>query len=225
MSHIEHALITRLGPIEALELPEASAVSWWRQHRLLHAETGLWPLLVQGSQPGLDEPGPPLEPSGDAEAWLRARKAEMWESAAEDGYLDDLQEAAFVDPKALKGLEGAPRAGLPIHEPTRGALVPLSHSAELFTVTCFGGWNECPDDDVLTLLMRRWHQLWALEPIMISGESLTLHFPRPLRADEAAQAAQEFYWVCPDTVDQGAETCQALAGHLLESDVWTLWWD
>ena len=53
-----------------------------------------------------------------------------------------------------------------------------------------------------------------------------LHVERPVTDREAALAlAREAYRYCPDSVEQGAGTLQALAASLVGSEVWLFWWD
>jgi Domain of unknown function (DUF4253) len=35
----------------------------------------------------------------------------------------------------------------------------------------------------------------------------------------------EMYFLCPDAVDQGAESTEALANSILGANVWYFWWD
>ena len=71
--------------------------------------------------------------------------------------------------------------------------------------------------------IRGYHERLGLDIWQADGGSIEADIER-LPADVAAFAA-EVYEFCPDIVEQGLETVEALAAQIRETKRLSLWWD
>lgn len=107
--------------------------------------------------------------------------------------------------------------------------IVLIPAAEAWMVPCYlriGGWNECPDAEEHAALFKYWGEQYGARVACITGDVIEMTVARPPTTREAAlELAKEQYVYCPDIVDQGTESIEALAATLLNSGVWFFWWD
>jgi hypothetical protein len=85
------------------------------------------------------------------------------------------------------------------------------------------GINYDINNDSLITIIRQFDKKYALELIGASGdwcEFIIHHEP-----EDWIQFAKEVYKVCPDAVDQGAGTIQALADEMRKTKRLYFWWD
>jgi len=105
----------------------------------------------------------------------------------------------------------------------RVALFPRSDRYEILRVMGTNGWNYNIGPDSVTAWLR------ALErdhPFVLTGMGFDWVEGRFRSAVGDADAlARRFYAFCPDIVDQGTETVDALARELAESQRLYCWWD
>jgi Domain of unknown function (DUF4253) len=60
----------------------------------------------------------------------------------------------------------------------------------------------------------------------MAHDTLELRVSRlPQTRGTALALAQEQFAYCPDVIEQGRETFEALAAQLLKSTIWSFWWD
>lgn len=105
-------------------------------------------------------------------------------------------------------------------------LVPTTDGAEVPAYLPFGGWNECPPDEVHVAALRKWQAEWGAELVCLSHDTMELRVAkRPETRDAAAKLAREQFVYCTDTVNQGLDTLRALAADRMASPVWYFWWD
>ena len=107
------------------------------------------------------------------------------------------------------------------------AQIPVKHPWEVFAYLPFGGWNECPDTEVLMAAAKYWFEQYGAVPAAMSHDELEFALPAPVPAERAMALAAEQYGFCPDVIDQGPEdaTVGALADSLRQSAFWYFWWD
>jgi len=75
-------------------------------------------------------------------------------------------------------------------------------------------------------ILKRWHDQYGAELIGLGLDIIELWVPDPPAGHAAALAvAEEQYWYCPDIVDQGVETLDALAAIQVPARRWFFWWD
>lgn len=106
------------------------------------------------------------------------------------------------------------------------ALLPQENAWQAPCLLKFGGWNNCPSPEEHAALFRYWQQHYGAQLVTLAGDTLEMTVTRPPTTRAAALAlAQQHYVYCPDTVEQGCETLEALAASLLNAPVWFFWWD
>ncbi len=104
--------------------------------------------------------------------------------------------------------------------------LPTRTSCEVPAYLRWGGWNACPPAEYQCAALRRWQERYGAELVGIDRDTINLRVKRrPKDRAEALALAHECYAYCPDTVDQGVGTIEALAATLLASDWWFFWWD
>jgi hypothetical protein len=106
------------------------------------------------------------------------------------------------------------------------ALLPLEEAWQAPCLVKYGGWNECPLASEHAALFRLWQAQYGATPLVISGSTIEMAVARPpsTREDALALARQQYIY-CPDIVEQGTETIEALAATLLNGHSWFFWWD
>ncbi|WP_157314941.1 DUF4253 domain-containing protein [Chitinibacter sp. GC72] len=215
----------------------------------LQQDTGVMPIIlgnvdetdalfenIETSEESLDELLARAELE-DAQRWLAARAEEAKAFALEFG-ADDTDEDDEAD-WGEGDFEGMPEDGsdarLSAHcnimtgkpyEQVALALVPAGLAWQVPCHLRIGGWNECPDAPVHAALFRYWGECYGAVPVCYTGDVIEMSVSRPPQTlEDALMLAQEQYLYCPDIVDQGTETVEALARSLLRSPVWYFWWD
>ncbi|WP_056501417.1 DUF4253 domain-containing protein [Sphingomonas sp. Leaf22] len=104
--------------------------------------------------------------------------------------------------------------------------LPTRTSWEVPAYLRWGGWNACPPAEYQCAMLRRWQERYGAELVGIDRDTIELRVKRrPRDRAEALALAHECYAYCPDTVDQGVDTIEALAATLMASDWWFFWWD
>lgn len=166
-----------------------------------------------------DTPEQVIEAAGalDVEAWLRDR---------ERG--EPLPSGPWP-----RGESGSGELGLHLDTLSRKpkkhvmiGLFPTRNAWEAPALMRYGGWNENPEAHVHVALHKRWHERHAARIACMSNDIVECLVDRPPATREAALVlAREQYLYCPDIVDQGVESVEALAATLLNGRVWYFWWD
>ena len=105
------------------------------------------------------------------------------------------------------------------------AKIPTENPWEVFAWLPFGGWNECPEPEIMMAVGKYWFQKFGAVPAVISHDILEF-VAQPLRDRSAAVGlALEQYAFCNDIIDQGCQEVCILADMLAKSSVWFFWWD
>lgn len=105
-------------------------------------------------------------------------------------------------------------------------LIPADANWKVPAYLRWGGWNACPPPEYHVSALRSWYERYGAELIGLNGDTMNLRVARkPATRDEAVALAREQYRYCPDIVDQGVATLNALAATLMDSDWWYFWWD
>lgn len=105
-------------------------------------------------------------------------------------------------------------------------LLPTKNSWEAPAYLRWGDWNACPPPEYHVAALRDWHQRFGADLIGINGDAMNVRVRnRPGDRGQALALAHDLYGYCPDIVDQGVGTINALAAELMASDWWYLWWD
>lgn len=103
--------------------------------------------------------------------------------------------------------------------------IPAEHPWDIFRLLPIGGWNDCPNAEIIAAFCKQMYESYGAEPVLISGDMLILKPGRLPSAEEAYDLALKLYAFCPDMVLQGVGTIHALADSLIKSPLWQFWWD
>lgn len=224
------------GPL--LWLSDAPAVPGeWARLAGLHGATGLWPLLLEGLEPGDVErpwavgefvPAPaPAELPG-VEEFLAAEFA-----------------AAFEDEGSAPAWPGPAPASAPLVAPGAAAaefaddllghvpglhlgLVAVERGADVLAAL---GWLGAVNGDappaVLSAVLRSWEDRFALRVVGLGFDTVYAAVAAPPRtADDALLVAAEHLGFCLDAVVQdGSGDLQEYAAGLVDVGGWRFWWD
>jgi hypothetical protein len=228
-------------PYPVVTVPGREALATWERIR---AEGKGWPVIV-GDDEGLDDlcdqfsmdtpsvltPGATdlaFPPIADV---IAASRRIVWPGGlkAWDGHDANLQPASGPWPTGTI----AP-VGLTIASDLIGRPLPRVHIVTLPTTLSWevpawlrwGNWNACPPADYHCAALRDWQARFGAELVAIDRDTINIRVRRrPADRAEALALAREQFAYCPDTVDQGMDTVEALAALLLVSDWWYFWWD
>jgi len=225
----------RGGTISLFPTKAESAQSEWQRRR--KSSTGSVVILIDPddhSEMREDaEDGVPAEilaqaATIDLPTFFAGRREDLGLDEDEEVDEDWVNEHQEPDPAKLV------RAKTPIN---RFAGAEQSQSAYLAEIPCqapwqvlahyaFGGWNDVPYDHELTAVFKSWYERFGAVPALIAGDVIELWVDRPVEDPAvAAKLAMEMYELCPDAVDQGYESTEALANAILGANVWYFWWD
>lgn len=105
-------------------------------------------------------------------------------------------------------------------------VIPCQNPWEVFAWLPFGDWNYVPTDAQLTAVFKSWWDRFGAVPALVSTDVIEFWVDRPVTDPVVAcELAMEMFYLCPDIVDQGTETVEALANQILNANVWYFWWD
>jgi hypothetical protein len=214
-------------------------VPLWRRLRAEHARSGAWPLIL-GANYDFEELNQTYGRDPDQEV----RRGLALDAA---GRLAELRGAAMLVPDE-DGPDETGETGDDTNAPPRGDATGLVPQEEDFYAARKAGWmglisaeaghrvpgllcwpGGCnydvePADHVAVL--KRWHERYGAELVVLGPDTLELWVPRPpTDPDEALAVADEQYSYCLDVVEQGVGTLDALAAVQVPSRRWFFWWD
>lgn len=113
-----------------------------------------------------------------------------------------------------------------IAEEVHIAILPTDDWTAAFAYLGFGGWNANPFPHEHVAAFRRWNEKHDLELVGMSADELNLRCRRrPASRADAMSLARELYELCPDLLEQGAPSAEALAAQLMGDEWWYFWWD
>jgi Domain of unknown function (DUF4253) len=105
----------------------------------------------------------------------------------------------------------------------------LLPAAESWMAPCYlrtGGYNDHPEPDVHAALFRLWHEKYGATVACIADSMIEFTVTKPpTTKHESMVLAKQHFAYCPDRVDQGTGSVEALAARLLNASVWFFWWD
>lgn len=233
----EDWLVSPRGQIRRRRIAPAEAFAQWQSHRDRFRRSGLWPVIVPSNHiQNLEE--------------IFSFNANHVEDAVDEGrrldlrrYFDDALAGQFEDEEYKMDLDFDP-AGLTREakpavaqqvvalSPSSGlpsnawlALVPCREPWEVPAVLGYGDWNACPRPAEHVAVLREWNAKHGAVPLAMGSDTIEL-LVRPIDLPaEAKRIAIEQFAYCPDIVDQGVGTVEALAASLLGASVWFFWWD
>lgn len=102
--------------------------------------------------------------------------------------------------------------------------IPTNKPWEVFAWLPFGGWNDCPDTEQLLSMCRYWYESYNALPALITSDMLEFYLPHPItNKDIVEQIAKEQFAFCSELFVMGDEL--PTASLILNSNVWSFWWD
>ncbi|QES06705.1 DUF4253 domain-containing protein [Streptomyces venezuelae] len=111
----------------------------------------------------------------------------------------------------------------------RPALVPARRSADIPAVIGWAGpVNHENDVARLCAVLRSWEDRFGARVVALTFDQLVVSVAAPPQMVEEAEAlAAEHFAFCPDNVEQGGRggLLEYAQTGLLDSPVWTFWWD
>lgn len=210
----------------------------WRSLRGQHPTTGYWPVILG--------PNDSIRCHNDLFGDVSTKRITEFLKIAEAVDLDSwhkakLQENRELDPEYQRPATGEwPEridrqseflsavnvlTGRPRHQVWIG-LLPIRLFWETAAVMRFGDWNAVPPPEIHVALHRRWNEEFGAELVSMTHDTIEFDVARPPTSREAAMRLAELqYDYCPDNVDQGVGSIEALAAMLLGSRIWYFWWD
>lgn len=106
--------------------------------------------------------------------------------------------------------------------------VPVDEPWKIFAWLPMGDWNNCPFNEGLMAVAKRWYEAYGAIPAIITDNELEFYVPRPVNDKKVAmQLAWEHYAICPECVHQSKsnDTIGKRADALRQSKVWYFGWD
>lgn len=106
------------------------------------------------------------------------------------------------------------------------AKMPADHPYETLAYFPMGGFNACPETEVLMAAAKKWYEEYDAVLCAAGSDTLQFYLEQPVKDKQTARkAAEEMYMLCPDIVDQGVCTLDNLEKSILGSHYWYFWWD
>lgn len=159
----------------------------------------------------------------DAQQWFTETLTEMKNTYGE--YWDEITADTGNTGGKIDKLSGFVDFGTKRASEVIIAKIPTEKPWEIFAWLPFGGWNECPEPEVMISVGKYWYEKFGAVPAVISHDVLEFA-AMPVRDRSAAVGlALEQYAFCNDIIDQGFQELSVLADTLTKSSVWYFWWD
>ena len=159
----------------------------------------------------------------DAQQWFTEMLTEMKENYGE--YWDEITADTGNTGGKIDRLSGFVDFGTKRASEVIIVKIPTDNPWEVFAWLPFGGWNECPEPEVMISVGKYWYEKFGAVPAVISHDVLEFA-AMPVRDRSAAIGlALEQYAFCNDIIDQGFQEPSVLADTLTKSSVWYFWWD
>ncbi|MBI5489176.1 MAG: DUF4253 domain-containing protein [Deltaproteobacteria bacterium] len=231
---VEAVRVAGRGTTELLgfRVSSAEALAVWQKVHAVKEQSGSYPVVFAGEADLLHLPGEPhpdpaaLSPEATlrraagihAGEWLRQRPGELGLEPPRDPAASGRPNDEFLLFDDI--VTRRPREDLVL------LLVPTTKAWEVPAYLAFGGWNDCPTDDIQIAVQKRWFDSYGAELVAMDTATMELRVARPPTTREAALAlATEQFAYCYDIVDQGVGSLDALAASLRNAHVWFFWWD
>ncbi|MFH7333934.1 DUF4253 domain-containing protein [Streptomyces sp. KHY 26] len=180
--------------------PVPDPVGWWTRCQGAREETGRGP----GVEPWDEDPGAPFD---------------RW-----PGLAAGITSLAGADPDAAARTAVSRLVTGPYPPPTPHlALVPAARCADVPAV--MGRQAEAPLP-LLCALLRSWEDRFGAPVVAFDGAMIHVSVARPPRdADHANRLALEHVLTGADNINDGTVPCPDHAASLLDSPLWSFWWD
>jgi hypothetical protein len=210
----------------AVTVKAGTAPEAWRALREAHAETGLWPFLVDPEEPTvLDK-----LPDSSVQREHHRSAAEIFASAAQFGKGDNEDEEiaeilTFDDDLDLDDEPQANQHSAAAQTTTIG-LVPAEYGG--LEVPGLLDWSGALGTSGVehTAVLADWHRRFGAELMTLTGDRIELHVPRPpTEAEEVMRVTMEQAGYCSDILFQCWESVTDMAEWQVNGTLWCFWWD
>jgi hypothetical protein len=226
---------SRQMSFSTIEVPGSDAVQILHERRAAFPSTGEYPFLigtddarerlVENVEEQDQDPQEIIRLSYevDINVWTDVRKQELAENEIPfEELVGDWPEGDFGGGLITAHLD---ISGSPMTKVVLG-LARIQESWHLPAMLNYGGWNDCPHNDVHCALHRYWQERYGAEIVSMTGDVVECVVKNPpTTKEEAMELAMQQYLYCGDIVDQGCESISNLAATLLNSANWYFWWD
>lgn len=108
-------------------------------------------------------------------------------------------------------------------KPDNVSVIKASGFPEVLHAMGTNGWNYDISPDAVIKKLKEWDDRFGLNIIGAGFDWFEAEFQNPPK--NMMEFAKEVYDFCPDVVDQGTETVEALASEMKQSNTVYLWWD
>jgi len=223
--------------VTADPVPDSGRI--WAALSELHPRTGLVPIQVDGSPGHVRDPlnlAETEDPRGADGLDAGTLLEEMWR----DGQPDEA-DPGWIEMRA-PFIRGFPGLAPPEHTPltpaerqhavdvvtqeARIGLIAADRPADVLPVIGWGALvNRGESLLALTAILRSWEERFGARLIAVGDADLGLFVERPPRTLQAAQRIAAEQAVLADECMGGARGVPGIAERLVNSPVWTFWWD
>jgi hypothetical protein len=213
-------------PIFGFDVKAKEAIPTRQRLRALTDKTGLYPMAIAEEDLLLEmveewpAPRKLIKKAGEIDAvrWLK-------KAAAESGGLEAAEWPDDTEPNDSFGIPFDVVSGKPLKD-VKVVLLPTKNPWEVAAYLGFSAVNYDIEPQHHVAVHRRWFDAYGAEPAAATGDVLEFSVARPPKnRKDAMTLAGEQYAYCPDIVEQGVETLEALAATVLKAPVWFFWWD
>jgi hypothetical protein len=225
----------------------------WMALSEISAQTGLVPFLLAGLDATTRRPwdeqefSDPVDVSPLADMDAAELLEELWRGETEEEYGDEFDDedesedeefAAMIAPFSHEFPGLAPDGDQPLSaqevEQAIGSLPParigLAGASRPADVLPLIGWegaiNRWENALEIAAVLRSWEERFGARLLRVGFAEIQLLAQRPPRTRQAAQllAAEQFAF-CDECAGQGLADVGSITDHLLQSPIWTFWWD
>jgi hypothetical protein len=210
--------------------------------RSLVAETGYWPVilgedgdLARHERSVMKAAASPAEIVAESERIdCQGLTTRILEELIEDAATEDGNPDGVVphgpwpeQSRPLQGYSILHRYGRGAPPPLHIGLCPATKGWMVPGFLHYGGWNACPGPGEHVARMRYWEGIHGAELVVMTHDTVEMSVASPPNDRESAmELAQHQFAYCFDIIDQGtAGSLEGLAASLMESSVWSFWWD
>ncbi len=108
-------------------------------------------------------------------------------------------------------------------KPDRVSVMVAESMYDVLVTVGTSGWNYDLSPESVAKRLREWDRRYGLVLVGAGNDWFEAEFMK--RPEDMPAFAREVYAFCPDVVDQGTETVEALAEEMRRKNTLYLWWD
>lgn len=235
LSDIEESEVEKLNPIPLIPIEVSKAMEVWESLHKIREKLGYYPVIL-GSRHSVNVHWENREDTELPQTYLRQATdfpLDIWietsiqehlpsrtnhnESGLGGKSLDSVLPAHTIDLSKMYSVDETKTVYIGFFATTNAWEIP-AHLG-------YGCWNDCPCPEVQVAFHKTWFERYHMEPLLMGHDTLVCRLAHPPKSrDEALRLAREHFAYCSDSLNI-LQTLDALAAHLLNSSVWSFWWD